>query len=389
MSQLEDKLSISQDLAELLEKKGYSKIGDVLKLDFNALIDALTDEKAIELCKELENNGYHVNGFPGLDNPETCKRLKYYFRNQTIDFLDIPDKVTKKIILAYGKNVKLEYFVRPFRMWFALIQDYDVCVLIAKKLKNLQFKIRGEEDILLGKTEFMKKNTILYSPLEELDISKNLYHILVKKEISSIEQLVSYSAKQLSDEKIAGESALLSIRKALSSGRLLLKDDYIIKCTQCGEKYIDDNPYKTVCDSCIKKKKRISKMSKIDISLTGPDYGSYTNLSSGFTLYANFKNTTTELLTVELNDFYVVEEGKQISPKYYLTGYSFDEETIMPNTVKSVGKIWDIERFKYSTFLNDDTYAIITIKIKAEENKRMYKFVYNGESWSIDDYFTV
>ena len=44
-------------------------------------------------------------------------------------------------------------------------------------------------------------------------------------------------------------------------------------------------------------------------------------------------------------DFYVVERDKQISPEYFLDGYSFDEEMIMLGTVKSAGKIWDIERF--------------------------------------------
>ena len=49
--------------------------------------------------------------------------------------------------------------------------------------------------------------------------------------------------------------------------------------------------------------------------------------------------------TVRLIDFYVVERDKQISPEYFLDGYSFDEEMIMLGTVKSAGKIWDIERF--------------------------------------------
>ena len=133
----------------------------------------------------------------------------------------------------------------------------------------------------------------------------------------------------------------------------------------------------------------MKKISKLDMTISGPDYGSYTNLSAGFTLYANMKNTTSDLLKVRLHDFYVVEDDKQISYRYFLNGYSFDEEIIMPGTVKSAGKIWDTTRFQYSTFLASDAYIIVSIKIASEDHKRMYKFVKKDGVWVIDDYFTV
>ena len=61
----------------------------------------------------------------------------------------------------------------------------------------------------------------------------------------------------------------------------------------------------------------------------------------------------------------------------------------MPGTVKSAGKIWDTERFKYSSFLDSDAYAILIIKIGVEDHKRMYKFAYKNDAWVIDDFYTV
>lgn len=367
----------------------YVGIQSVLKAGFCGVIDALSAEDAVKTGKQLRRAGYLLAGYPGLDDPETCKKLRPYFFAQPLSFIDISEETAQRLQLARGVDMHLEYFRRPVRMWYSIIQDFDSCNAIAEQLKKLQFPLKGVEDLSLGEEEFLQRNTKLYSDLEELDISKKLYHTLVSKGITSVEQLVAFSADELSDQKIAGESALASIRKALHDGRLLLKDDYVLKCEHCDEQFVSNDTTRTICDTCAAKKKRVSKISKLEITISGPDYGSYTNLSSGFTLYANMKNITADLLKVRLVDFYVVENDKQISPKYYLNGYSFDEEMIMPGTVKSAGKIWDTERFKYSSFLDSDAYAILIIKLGTEEHKRMYKFAYKNDTWVIDDYYTV
>ena len=62
---------------------------------------------------------------------------------------------------------------------------------------------------------------------------------------------------------------------------------------------------------------------------------------------------------------------------------------IMPGTVKSAGKIWDTERFLSSSSLGSSTYAVLSVKVLSEEHKRMFKFVYKGYRWEIDDYYIV
>lgn len=371
----------------------YDEIHDILKVGFSGLLDDLDlPSDAVRTAKQLKKAGYLLVGYPGLDDPEICKKLKIYFLSQPLSFIGVSENVEKRMNLARGNRIRLDYFARrSVRTWYSIIQDYEDCAEIAEKLKKLQFTFRvgqGIDDYLLGKEAFLEKNTLLYSPFEDLGISKQLYHTLIKKGITSVEQLVSFSATELNEQKIAGDAALASIRKALHSGRLLLKDDYLIKCQHCGGYIISNDTSRTICDECIAKQKRIKKISKLDITISGPDYGSYSNLSSGFTLYANIKNTTSDLLKVRLHDFYVVEENKQISFRYFLNGYSFDEETIMPGTVKSAGKIWDTSRFQYSTFLASDAYIIVTVKIATEDHKRMYKFIEKDGKWVIDDFFT-
>lgn len=382
-------LGIWDALSDRLESE-YADIQGILKAGFCNIIDTLSGEDAIRTGKQLRKAGYLLAGYPGLDDPETSKKLRPYFLEQPITFLEVSDNIVNRMILARGKGVHLDYFARrPVRMWFSIIQDYEACITIAEQLQKLCIHLRDTKDLELSEEEFLRKNTILYSSFEEFDISKKLYHMLINKGVNSVEQLVTFSAEELSSQKIAGESALASIRKALYDGRLLLKNDYVLKYEHCGGNFVSDDTSRTVCDDCAGKRKRISKISKLEITISGPDYGSYTNLSSGFTLYANMKNTTSDLLKVRLVDFYVVEDDKQISPRYYLNGYSFDEEMIMPGTVKSAGKIWDAERFKYPSFLGSNTYAILAIKIASEEHKRMYKFVYKDNTWIIDDFYTV
>lgn len=375
-------------VGERLEAE-YVGIQSILKAGFCGVIDALSAEDAVKTGKQLRRAGYLLAGYPGLDDPETCKKLRPYFFAQPLSFIDVSEESARRLKLARGADMHLEYFRRPVRVWYSIVQDFDSCNAIAEQLKKLQFPLKGAEDLSLGKEEFLQRNTKLYSDLEELDISNKLYHTLIGKGITSVEQLVAFSAAELSAQKIAGESALASIRKALHEGRLLLKDDYVLKCERCEGHFVSDDTSRVICDACAAKKKRVAKISKLEITISGPDYGSYTNLSSGFTLYANMKNTTSDLLKVRLVDFYVVEGDKQISPKYYLNGYSFDEEMIMPGTVKSAGKIWDTERFKYSSFLDSDAYAILIIKISVEDHKRMYKFACKNDTWVIDDFYTV
>jgi len=381
-------LGIWDSLRERLESE-YDDIQEILKTGFCDMIDVLSGADAVRTAKQLRKAGYLLVGYPGLDNPETCKKLREYFLAQPLSFLHLPERVVRRMNLACGKEVCLNYFVKhPVKDWFAIIQNFDDCLEIAKRLKNLHIRLKDATNLKHGEDMFLRKNTILYSSIEDLPISKKITQALIEKDITSVEQLVGFSSVQIKDQQILGDTSIESIRKALHEGGLLLKDDFVMRCETCEERFVSDDIERVLCDDCIAKKKRLSKNSKIEIAITGPEYGIYSNTPHGFTLWANIKNISSDLLNIRLADFYLVEDEKQISPSYFLTGYSFDEELIMPGTLKSVGKIWDTARFKFSSFLTDDTYAVFVIKITSESHKRLYKFVYKDETWIMDDYYT-
>ena len=382
-------LCIWDSLNNRLENE-YVDIQGILQAGFSNIIDTQSDVDAIRTAKRLRKMGYLLAGYPGWDNPETCKKLRSYILGQPLTFLELSSDIVNRMVLAEGKDVHVGYFAQqPVWTWFGIIQNFEDCVLISEKLQRLCIHSYGISDLKLGKEQYLRNNTVFYSPFEEFQISKRLYHTLIGKGIGSVEQLVAFSAEELRCNLNVGEAAMTSIRKALYNGRLLLRNDFVLKCERCNEHFVSDDISRNICDECIAKRKRISKLTKLNITISGPDYGSYFKLSSGFALFANMKNMTTELLTVRLIDFYVVERDKQISPKYFLDGYSFDEEMIMPGTVKSAGKIWDIERFLSSSSLGSSTYAVLSVKVLSEEHKRMFKFVYKGYRWEIDDYYIV
>ena len=66
-------------------------------------------------------------------------------------------------------------------------------------------------------------------------------------------------------------------------------------------------------------------------------------------------------------------------------GYIFDEEHLLPFTSKCCAKIWplknDLQKIK------KDDYAIISLL--NNRKRHMFKFIYNGNTWVIDDYYVV
>lgn len=225
--------------------------------------------------------------------------------------------------------------------------------------------------------------------LSDLPFSTRLQNNFIKYGITTTTELIQKSRNDLQSQKIAGERGIAEIVKVLFDIRLHLSGDTFYHCEICGKKGVkqaDDDKTK-LCKDCITKQKRIARMKDVCVSISGPDYGSYTNLSSGFTLYANIENKTDELMEITLTDFYVFSEGRQRAPLYYLNGYSFDKEHLFANTSKTAGKIFPITGLKDGRLSVGD-YVVIKIRTNSKEF-RMFKFVYADKiinTWRIDDY---
>ncbi len=118
-----------------------------------------------------------------------------------------------------------------------------------------------------------------------------------------------------------------------------------------------------------------------------PDYSSFRGGEKGFYIMASIKNITKRLCRVKLNEFYFVSNARKWEPKYYLTGYQFEDEDLMPGTIKSVAKIWCGDPWTEKVIEKND-YVIIEITLK-DNVKQMYKFVYTGAGWRKDDFFSI
>lgn len=221
---------------------------------------------------------------------------------------------------------------------------------------------------------------------DKLALSKRTQNFLGKIGIYSVSSLITESRKSLRETKTIGAKSIDEITDKLLKFNLHLEDDAIYECAKCGRKFCDmlDDCTEHFCRICAAKMERVEMISDITVTLSQPQYGSYTNISSGFTVYANITNNTEKPQKIKLADFYLVTDGQQRAPESFLTGYVFNDETVLPMTSRSCGKIWSLRTLGRTHLTNGD-YSVITLVMNG--TSYMFKFVYKESGWEIDDYY--
>ena len=224
------------------------------------------------------------------------------------------------------------------------------------------------------------------STFADIQLAKSIESSLQRIGITTLSQLLDKKRDDLITPKIIGEKTIDSIVSSLLKCNLTLKGDAIFTCSKCGQRYAasTEEAKISLCRVCFSKKERINSIHSIKVTMSGPAYGSFTRINSGFVLFANVNNNTDSLLKIKLLDYYIVSNGQQKSPESYYSGYTFDEECLMPSTTKCCGKIWNASLWAYGKVQIDD-YAIITLKCNGDTH--MFKFVFEGETWILDDYY--
>lgn len=207
--------------------------------------------------------------------------------------------------------------------------------------------------------------------------------------ISDVESL-----QELCMEDIEEEFSKLQIKQLIEellNNGIALKGDKIEKCAFCGNEFIYITNFssneKGYCSECVDKVKRVQNIKNIDIELERPRYSNFKGGENGFYIMATIKNITKKLCRVKLNEFYFVSNERKWEPKYYLTGYQFEDEDLMPNTVKSTAKIWCGNPWT-EKIVEENDYVVIELLIK-DNVKQLYKFVYTKSGWRKDDFFSV
>ena len=229
-------------------------------------------------------------------------------------------------------------------------------------------------------------NPIQNKSIQELGIRKRTVTELNNIGIFTIGDLLKTPREELRTIKFVGNKVIDEIAEILMKNKLTLAGDSIYTCSKCAKTYVDVSDDKSIhhCKLCCAKTERINSISEYSVTISPPEYSSFTTSGDGFLLYANITNNTYELQKIRLCDFYIVSDGQQRSPDSFFTGYMFTEEMIMPITSRSCAKIWSKKSMKKDKLTAND-YALITLE--ASSHKYMFKFVFNGNTWDIDDYF--
>ena len=255
-----------------------------------------------------------------------------------------------------------------------------ICEIAFNDICNMRLNFEEKEDANMDTIKIQTAN------IQELGLNRRTVTDLNKIGIYTIEDLINTHRSKLRSVKFLGAKMINEIADALMKRDLHLVSDEIYLCSKCSKRFADEkfNTSTHYCPICKAKLDRLEEISDVSVSLSPPEYSSYTATGEGFALYANITNNTYDLQKVRVCDFYIVSDGQQRSPEYFLTGYTFTEETIIPMTSRSCAKIWSNRVMKKNRLTAAD-YAIITLELSS--CRHMFKFVFNGETWDLDDYF--
>ena len=213
------------------------------------------------------------------------------------------------------------------------------------------------------------------TPYTKTICSNNKLFYLFDFTQSTREELLS---KGLSTEVI------YEINKVLVKNDTHFKGEALYICDICNHRYSDLAGNTThQCKSCKTKISKSTNPKYYSVTIDGPEYGSYTNGTKGFTLFATIHNKTKKAINVKLEQFSVFSCKRQWAPSFYLNGYSFSEVFILPETSITIGKIWT-DKIWTNTTLKDRDYITISLKIK--DNTHIYKFMLLNNKWVAVDY---
>lgn len=397
LSILLDDLDIHGATKSILKRKfDATTIGDLLKAvpDIHKLRIAFPGGRGInqieKLLRALDEKGFRLPDCPLSEYPD-------------IDTFILEKILTDIAVVSFGVSEEFTDFLKKN----GCQNMADVLRLNPNILYNLTGRLRLDAINYIKALDRVRNWRLLAIPkgsypdiekyisekfilnLFDLGFSARLQNSFIKSGIKTTSQLVQYSRIDLQNMKVAGDRGIDEIVKILFDNGLHLSGDEFYKCEICHTMGVREKITTTsnICYKCAEKQRRVAKMKDVVVTISGPDYGSYTNVSSGFTLYANIENKTNELMEISLIDFYVFSGGRQRSPLYYLNGYSFDTEHIFANTAKTAGKIFSTAGLE-DGMLSIDDYVVIKLKT-SPTRFRMYKFVYTScitKKWRIDDY---
>ena len=336
------------------------------------------------LLRILDQNGYRFNDcskeqWPEIDDYIVYKRASEF----SLETLDLPDDVEETL-----KNAGVTVLKIINENWFYL-QEYLSNREIANLLYSLDLYDFRTKDA--NKKDYPDLVNFISEKIEisisDLELSPRIYHSLHQRSIDTVAELQKLTRQQLLDNKIVGVTALKELTRVLKDNHVHLAGDKIYNCTKCGAEFaaIEDNGTEHFCDDCTERLRRVKKIKDYVVTIDGPDYGSYTDGTRGFTIFATVHNKTKKMVEVKLRDFMIFCNNRQWASTSYLNGYNFNAEHILPESSRTAAKIWSGIAWSDKRLENGD-YVNFTVAIK--DKVYSYKFVMKSGKFEIDDYFS-
>lgn len=304
-----------------------------------------------------------------------------------IDLSSVPclDKAISTSLSNIGITTAEDFCNADFFELYKSNLTYREFGLIIRKLYNL-YNLRHKDcpkdkypdiEVFIDKKFPLSIDVLgLTSPTKAVCSNNRLFYLF---------DFTQLTREELSSKGVSTEF-IYEINKALIKNDTHFKGETLYICDICNHTYSDLADSTThQCKSCKTKISKSTNPKYYSVTIDGPEYGSYTNGAKGFTLFATIHNKTKKAVDVKLEEFSVFSNKRQWAPSFSLTGYSFSEDIILPETSKTIGKIWT-DKIWANTTLKEKDYITITLEIK--ESTHIYKFMLLNNAWVAINYLS-
>lgn len=222
-----------------------------------------------------------------------------------------------------------------------------------------------------------KYKTIGSLDIEDFDLSVRAYNCLKRANIHNMVDLLKKTVDEILLIRNLGRKCVVEILQKLDEQGLRVKNF-------SKEEYPDIG----IGVDTIVREKHMKEATKLKVAVCKPEYMSYTNGRTGFTLYINLINQHTAPFKLKLKECAILKNDRQYVSDYNYSGYVFDEGYVFPDTKKTIGKIWVTEAWESSSLKDGDMFTISLIDV-GQANELFYKYIYRNEEWVFYDYYEI
>lgn len=225
--------------------------------------------------------------------------------------------------------------------------------------------------------------------IEELNLSVRALNCLKRVNINTIGDIISLLNESgvdgLSKVRNLGRKSTEEVLSVLQSYGFDSKEGVINAYFQdkdIGEPKPRENV--PVLSKDVIRSNRLMNNRFLKITIDDPKYARFTRIGAGLALYVTLFNKTGGLIKVKYKNIMLFHDGRQWCADSDYTGYIFKVENIMPDSAKTLGKIWGNSDWKEKQLVNND-YIELTLEYLGKEHA--FKLVYNGDKFELNDYF--